>query len=156
MVIIAVVLASVCFSLLAAAAVGTGMAIFLFFREQMRSSVIRRKAMGNEIFSKKRRLTHELAVLENKGRNTIIIELQGQLFFGTTDQLITKLLPYFKKCKYTILDMRRVQSVDFTAANMLKQIQERLNLKKGYLIFSSIPLNLPTGQNIKEYLKALV
>ena len=54
-----------------------------------------------------------------------------------------------------VLDMRRVQSLDFTAANMLKQIHNRVKEKQGYLVLASIPLNLPTGQNVKAYLASL-
>lgn len=51
--------------------------------------------------------------------------------------------------------MRRVQSLDFTAANMLKQIHNRVKEKQGYLVLASIPLNLPSGQNVKKYLASL-
>jgi len=36
------------------------------------------------------------------------------------DQLFTELEPDLKRCRYLILDMRRVQSVDFTAAHLLE------------------------------------
>ena len=154
-VIIAVVISALCMDLIIAAGVGIGMAILLFLREQMRSSVIRRKVLGNQIFSKKHRLTSELTVLEEKGSHTIIIELQGQLFFGTTDQLFTQLEPFLANSKFALLDMRRVQSVDYTAVHMLEQIHARIKEKDGFLIITSIPLSLPTGQNVKEYLQFL-
>ena len=154
-VIIIVVLSAVLSSLLVAACVGTGMAIFLFFREQMRASVIRRLVKGNEVFSKKRRLAYELAVLRQDGDRSLIVELQGQLFFGTADQLISTVLPYLDKCNYVTLDMRKLQSVDLTAVNMLKQINGRLKGKGGYLLLSAVPMNLPTGKNIKDYLNGL-
>ncbi|MCX5813896.1 MAG: SLC26A/SulP transporter family protein [Proteobacteria bacterium] len=155
LVILAVVISAVSMSLIVAAGVGTALAIVLFLREQIRSSVIRRKLFGNQKFSKKRRITAELSILESHGKNTIICELQGQLFFGTTDQLLTELESHLAECSFVVLDMRRVQSLDFTAANMLKQIHNRVKKKKGYLVLSSIPLNLPTGQNVKKYLATL-
>jgi len=154
-VIVAVVISAVSMSLIAASGVGIAFAILLFLREQIRSSVIRRKVFGDQIFSKKIRLKNELEVLQLKGNETIIVELQGQLFFGTTDQLFTELEPFLKKCKYILLDMKRVQSIDYTAVNMLKQIQARVKNQKGYLVFSSVPLSLPTGQNVKSYLEDL-
>jgi SulP family sulfate permease len=51
--------------------------------------------------------------------------------------------------------MRRVQSVDYTAAHMLEQVHSRLKKNNGYLIFASVPLSLPTGQNVRKYLKNL-
>jgi len=155
LVILAVVVSAVSMSLIVAAGVGTALAIVLFLREQIRSSVIRRKLFGNQKFSKKRRITAELSILESHGKGTIICELQGQLFFGTTDQLLTELESHLAECSFVVLDMRRVQSLDYTAANMLKQIHSRVKKKKGYLVLSSIPMNLPTGQNVKKYLATL-
>ncbi len=154
-VILSVILSAVIFSLIAAAGVGIAMAILLFLREQMRTSVIRRKSFGNKTFSKKSRPQKERAMLEGKGLQTLIIELQGQLFFGTADQLLSEIEPVLADCKYAILDMHRVQSVDYTAANRIKQILARISEKKGYLIFASVPLSLPSGQNVKDYLTTL-
>ena len=154
-VILAVVISALTMDLIAAAGVGIGMAILLFLREQMRTSVIRRKVLGNQVFSKKHRLSSELAVLEEKGSHTVIIELQGQLFFGTTDQLFTQLEPYLAECRFALLDMRRVQSVDYTAVHMLEQILARIKEKHGFLIITSIPLSLPSGQNVKTYFEYL-
>lgn len=155
LVILAVVISAVSMSLIVAAGVGIAMAIALFLRDQIRSSVIRRKFFGNQKFSKKRRVTEELSILESHGKGTIICELQGQLFFGTTDQLFTELEPHLAKCSFVVLDMRRVQSLDFTAANMLRQIHNRLKEKQGYLVLASIPMNLPSGQNVRKYLASL-
>lgn len=154
-VILAVVISAVSLSLVVAAAVGTFMAIILFLREQVRSSVVRRKFLGSQKFSKKRRIASELFILESKGKTTVICELQGPLFFGTTDQLLTELEPYLTECLYVVLDMKRVQSLDFTGANMLRQIHNRVKEREGYLILTSIPFALPTGQNIKAYLSTL-
>jgi len=150
-VVAAVVVTAIVYNLIAAAGVGLGLAILLFLREQIRGTVVRRKAYGNQIFSKKQRLPEEVAVLEQKGAQTAICELQGSLFFGTTDQLFTELEADLKTKKYVILDMRRVQSVDFTATHLLDQIEAQLAERKGTLIFSHLPPNLPTGQDLQSY-----
>lgn len=152
---LAVIISAISYSLITAAGVGIALAILLFLREQIRTSVIRRKMKVGQVFSKKVRIESELEVLNQHSDTTIILELQGQLFFGTTDQLLTELEPYLKKCKYVILDMRRVASIDYTAGNLLRQIKARLKPIKGILIFTSIPPNLPTGQNVRKYLEDL-
>ncbi|MBP7653321.1 SLC26A/SulP transporter family protein [Candidatus Dependentiae bacterium] len=154
-VILAVIISALTMSLITAAVVGIIMAIFLFIREQMRLSVVRRKFLGHQKFSKKKRPLNEAAILEKEGAKTIIFELQGQLFFGTTDQLLNEIEPFISSAKYFILEMRRVQSLDFTAANRLMQILNRIKSKKGFLILASVPLSLPTGQNVKDYLSFL-
>jgi len=44
------------------------------------------------------------------------VELQGQLFFGTADQLLSEIEPLLANAKYILLDMRRVQSIDYTGS----------------------------------------
>ena len=154
-VMLGVIISAVTLSLIAAAGIGILLAIVLFLREQMRTSVIRRKAFGNQLFSKKSRMITEREILEEKGKHTLIVQLQGQLFFGTADQLLSQIEPLLGECKYVMLDMRRVLSIDYTAANRLKQILGRIKEQKGYLIFTSVPLNVLSGQNIKVYLQQL-
>ena len=150
-VIVAVVVVALTVSLIAASAVGIALAIVLFIREQIRGSIVRGKAYGNQIHSKRVRLPDEMAILESRGDQTAIFELQGSLFFGTTDQLYTSLEPELKTRTYIILDMRRVQSVDFTAVHMLEQIEAILQERGATLIFSHLPEQLPSGQDMRQY-----
>jgi SulP family sulfate permease len=154
-VVAAVVATAIGVNLIAAAGVGLGLSILLFVREQIGGTVVRRKSYGNQTFSKKSRLPEEVAILERKGVGTAVYELQGNLFFGTTDQLFTELEPDLKTRKYVVLDMRRVQSVDFTAAHLLKQIEAQLAERNGVLIFSDLPHHLPTGQDLEAYFAQL-
>ncbi len=154
-VILCVVVAAVSTSLILAAGVGILLAILLFLRDQIRSNVVRRKFLGHQKFSKKRRLPSELDALEKKADRNIIFELQGQLFFGTTDQLFNTLEPYLTSAKNIVLDFRRVVNIDFTAVNLLKQIHTRLQNANGTLILANIPQLLSTGHNMKDYLRSL-
>jgi SulP family sulfate permease len=154
-VILGVVAAAVTTSLIVAAGVGIALAIVLFLREQMRNAVIRRKIAGNRIFSKRTRPSNEVALLEAHGDETLVFELQGQLFFGTTDKLFTEVFPFLKTCRHLMLDMRRVQSVDYTAAHLLGQIKDQLRSSGGILVLVSVPRSLPTGANPLHYLKNL-
>ena len=150
-VILAVIVAALSTSLLTASGVGIAFAIVLFLRDQIRGSVVRRKATGGQISSKMKRLKHLRETLEAHGEEIVVFELQGQLFFGTTDQLLKELDPHLAAARYIVLDMRRIQSIDYTAVNMLRQVESRLAEKDGYLIFSSIPAHLPTGRDVKGY-----
>ena len=146
-----VIVTAVAADLIMAAGVGLGMSILLFMRDQIRGHVIRRKAYGNQVFSKQRRLPEEMALLEERGGQTVVCELQGSLFFGTTDQLFTELEEDLKTRKFVLLDMRRVVSVDFTAIHMLKQIEDHLHDRQGRLLLCSLPPSLPTGQDLAAY-----
>ena len=150
-VIVTVVVVALTVSLIAASGAGIALAIVLFIREQIRGSIVRSKAYGNQMFSKRVRLPDEMAILEKRGDHTAIFELQGSLFFGTTDQLYTTVEPELKTRTYIILDLRRVQSVDLTAVHMLEQIEGMLAERGAFLLFSHLPENVPSGQDMRQY-----
>ena len=100
------------------------------------SSILRRKIYGNQSFSKQVRLQDEMEILAALGDQAVIFELQGSLFFGTTDQLYTLLEPELKTRKYIVLDMRRVQTIDVTAAHILDQIRDMMAEKDGFLVYA--------------------
>jgi len=150
-VIVSVVAVAETVSLIAASGTGIALAAVLFIREKISSSSVRRKVYGNQVFSKQIRLPEERAILERHGDQSVVFELQGSLFFGTTDQLYTAFEPELKSRNYVILDLRRVQSVDVTAAHMLELVEDMLRERGAWLLFSELPRNVPTGQNMAEY-----
>ncbi|OGS34846.1 MAG: hypothetical protein A2293_06965 [Elusimicrobia bacterium RIFOXYB2_FULL_49_7] len=154
MIILAVVISAVALSLIWAAAVGLSIAIFLFLRDQIKRPVVRRKLLGSETFSKKKRIPSEMEILFSKGASTVVFELQGQLFFGTTDQLLMEIEPALAKARTVILDMKRVQAVDYTAVYVLHQIEGRITEADGTLIFAALPQTSHSG-NIRHYLQNL-
>jgi SulP family sulfate permease len=150
-VIWAVILTAARFSLIAASGAGLALAVIIFLRDQIRGPVLHRKIYGNEISSKKNRLPAQSQALEAHGGQTVICQLQGPLFFGTADQLYLELEADLKRCRCIILDMRRVRSVDFTAAHMLELIEALLQERGAFLLFSHMPTALPAGQNLEAY-----
>ncbi|RAU23168.1 sulfate permease and related transporter [Paramagnetospirillum kuznetsovii] len=153
LVILSVILVAIFGSLIAASGVGVALAILLFIREQTRSSVVRHRIEGNEIFSKRSRSRQDMEKLEREGSETVVFELQGSLFFGTASQLHTALEPEVGHRKFVILSMRRVQSLDITATHVLEQIKDRLEETDAYLVFCDIPKGLPSGLKMKRFLK---
>ena len=152
-VIISVILVAVFVDLIASSGVGIALSILLFIREQTRSSVVRNRIGGREIFTKRLSNHQGGERLERDDDMTIVFELQGSLFFGTANQLQSALEPETEKRKYVILSMRRVQSLDVTATHVLEQIKDRLEENNAYLLFCDIPKNLPSGLKMKRFLK---
>lgn len=153
LVIMAVILVAIFGNLIAASGVGVALAILLFIREQTRSSVVRNRIEGHEIFAKRILTEEDLVRAEQEGSDTVVFELQGSLFFGTASQLHAALEPETAKRKYVILSMRRVQSLDVTATHVLEQIKDRLEENNAYLVFCDIPKGLPSGLKMKRFLK---
>ncbi|MFA7238915.1 MAG: SulP family inorganic anion transporter [Sulfuricellaceae bacterium] len=137
--------------LIAASATGVAMSIMLFVREQVGGSVVRRKSFINQRSSTWYRPEAEMRIIEQKGDKAIIFELQGSLFFGTTYKLYSQLEPEIKIRDYVIIDLRRVQSVDITAAHMLNQVRDMLTERGVPLLLSNVREQLPNGRNLREF-----
>lgn len=154
-VILGVVIAALTLSLIWAAVVGIVLSVLLFLRDQIMRPVVRRRFKGNEKFSKKKRVPSAMEVLARQGERTVIFELQGQLFFGTTDQLMLEIEPVLPRAKTVILDMRRVHALDYSAACVLHQIEARISESGGRLVFAAVPQNESGEGNIRQYLEGL-
>jgi SulP family sulfate permease len=152
MVIVTVVAVAETVSLIAASGVGVGLAILLFIREQVRGSIVHRQTLASHVHSKQVRHADEAAVLDRDGEQAAIFELQGSLFFGTADQLYSVLEPHLKVRRFLVLDMRRVQSVDVTAAHVLELVGDMMHERGGNLLFSALPRNMPGGVDAQRYL----
>jgi SulP family sulfate permease len=105
--------------------------------------------------SKRKRLMAEGEILERDGHLAAVVELQGNLFFGTTDQLFSELEKDLGTLKYLLIDLRRVHSMDYTAAHLLEQMRGRLRERGGELLFSGMPSHLPSRPDIQGYLDEL-
>jgi SulP family sulfate permease len=147
-----VILVALTVDLIAASGVGVALAILLFIRDQVRGSVIRRKRYLNQMSSKTRRLPAEREILNRDGDQAVFCELQGNLFFGTTDQLFSQLEPDLKSCRFLLLDMRHVQSIDYTAVHLFEQMHAQLAERDGQLLFSGMPSGILEQRDFERYL----
>ena len=152
-VVVAVVVVALTVGLIAASGVGVALAIVLFLREQIGGTVVRHKFYVNQMSSNWHRPESETRILEQKGDQAVIFELQGSLFFGTTQQLYGLLESEIKTRNFIILDMKRIQSVDVTAAHLLNQVRDSLAEKGAMLLLSNVRDNLPNGRNLREFLE---
>ena len=153
--IIAAVVVVAQFGLILASMVGVALSILLFIRDQILTSVISSVVHLDRTGSKRKRLLAEQELLAAHGSQAAVVQLQGNLFFGTTDQLFSQLEPDLNRLRYLLVDLRRVHSMDYTAVHLLQQMRDRLRERGGELLFSGMPSNLPTRQDIEKYLKAL-
>jgi len=152
-VVLAVIVVALTIGLIAASAVGVGLAIILFLREQIGGSVVRHKVYANQMSSTWYRPEAEMRIIEQKGDQAVIFELQGSLFFGTTQQLYSEIEPELGKRSYVILDLKRVLSVDVTAAHLLNNVRDALQERGAMLLLSGVREKLPNGRNLREFLE---
>ena len=150
--VVAVVIAcALTVGLIAASAAGVALSIMLFVREQVGVSVVRHKTFVNQRSSTWYRPEAEMRLIAQKGDKAVIFELQGSLFFGTTYELYSVLEPEMKNRDFIILDLRRVQSVDITAAHVLNLVRDMLRERGVPLLLSNVREQLPNGRNLLEF-----
>ena len=152
-VVMVVIAFALTIGLIAASAAGVALSILLFVREQVGGTVVRHKTFVNQRSSTWYRPEAEMRLIAQKGDKAIIFELQGSLFFGTTYELYSALEPELKIRDYVILDLRRVQTVDITAANMLNLVRDVLKERGVPLLLSHVREQLPNGRNLVEFLR---
>jgi SulP family sulfate permease len=153
-VVAAVIATAMTLNLAAAAGAGVALAVVLYVREQVQAPLVRREALGDVLFSKRRRLPAERRVLEARGGETAVIELQGSIFFGTADRLQRVLERHAAERRRVVLDLGHVRSVDLTAVNALKQSAARLAASGGQLALCDLPQGR-AGERLAVYLAQL-
>jgi SulP family sulfate permease len=137
MVMLLVAVITVLDSFVTGIAVGVVCAMALFIRDQSRS-VIRRVQFGDQCHSLKLRSPEARAIQMRHGREIVVIEADGALFFGTVEHLRNRVEALLAEAKDIIIDLRRVSYVDKTAAHLLAQTAKRMREKDCQLLLSHL------------------
>ena len=148
--VVAVVAAlSVTINIALAVFLGIVIAIALFVVRMSRSN-IRRQYNCDKIHSRKARTPEEAALLEKRGGDILVLELQGVLFFGSAEMLGDDTERASAAGMRTIiLDLRRVTEIDATGARMLTDIQTSLARKSQHLALA-LAKNSQTAARLSE------
>jgi SulP family sulfate permease len=105
---------------------GVGVALScLIFIAQMSRPIIAQQFTSANLHSKRVRSQQQADFLRSQGARISILELQGVLFFGNTDDLAVQLRELQKSANIVILDMRRVTEVDTSGITVLQQTAQR-------------------------------
>lgn len=118
--------------------VGMGVAVaVLFFIIRMSRSVVRSTYHGDAVRSRKARDPRLMDILATHGRRIVVFELDGPIFFGTAENLATRVeAAAGEGAGYVVLDLKRVNELDTTGARILVQIHDRLRQQGGRLLLS--------------------
>ncbi len=152
LVIVAVTVITVAIDLIIAVLIGLIITAFLFIKEQIGKTIVRRMYTGNLVHSKKIRSREAMKILDEKGDLIKVYELNGSLFFGTCDKLLAEIEEELDSFSI-ILDFKRVHTIDLTGAQLLKQLIERIQDKGNHLLISY--LGMP-GDADKERMRKLM
>ena len=151
-VVATVIVVAITIGLIAASAVGVGLAMVLFVREQSGGSVVRHKMELGQMSSTWHRPEVEVALLAEKASEAVIFELQGTLFFGNTYQLYCDLEEEIRTRRFVIIDLRRVESIDVTAAELFSQVRGTIRERGAQLLLSGVRSSGANGSNLHNML----
>jgi len=124
-------------------AVGIGIAVVLFVITYSRINVVKHTLSGANFRSTVDRPTAQRQLLREKGEQLYILQLQGFIFFGTAQNLLTQIRqrcqdPNRPRPHFVVLDFRRVSGFDSSALSSfirMKQLAETQNIR---LVFTHL------------------
>ncbi len=128
------------FGFLVGVVVGLVIAIILFALNYSRVSVARYSLSGSNLSSHHKRSPNQERLLYTAGAKTYVLTLQGFIFFGTANQLLTQIRqrlqdPQLPELKFVVLDFHWVTGVDSSAVVSfvkLKQLARKQALQIVY------------------------
>jgi glutaminase len=98
----------------------------LRFQPEIRG-VVRRSYHGGQTRSNRVRTPAAYELLTQHGRSIAVFELQGDLFFGSTERLFRTVTDDIAGVDAVVLDCKRVGNVDGAAAAMLTSLRDALD-----------------------------
>lgn len=101
-------------------------------------SVIRRDYRADLVRSNRLRTPEERAVLAKEGAGIAVIEAQGALFFGSTEQLLRRLMQLASEARYVIVDFKRVHLADSSARKLIVRVARAMAESETELVFAGI------------------
>lgn len=150
-----VTIITVVLDLMIAVGIGFLIAAILFIRELINAKVYRKKFRCDLIHSKRIRTEAESLVLKEHGTEILVYELSGHLFFGTADRLSDDVEAEMKDTRTVIFDLKRVDSIDITGAELIKRICDDIRADGDTFMLSSLIRGSRRREKMILYLKDL-
>jgi glutaminase len=101
-------------------------------------SVLRRDYRADLVRSNRLRTLEERTILAEQGRKISVLEAQGALFFGSTEQLLRRLTQLAQDSRYVIVDFKRVHLADASARKLIVRAVRSMAHSSTELIFASL------------------
>jgi glutaminase len=108
-------------------------------------SVIRRDYRADLVRSNRLRTPEERKMLAEKGGQIAVLEAQGALFFGSTEQLMRRLAQLAAEARYVIVDFKRVHLSDSSARKLILRAARAMAGSGTELLFASMAADGPLG-----------
>jgi SulP family sulfate permease len=124
-------------------AVGLIAATILFVINYSRLNVSKRISSGAYHYSNVLHTSEEMDVLQREGDQTLILELQGLIFFGTANKLLNQIRDRIhddtqKPLRSVVLDFRLVSGLDSSAVISFAKLKQIAKQKRINLVFTTL------------------
>ena len=136
--VIAVASVTIFVNFVAAIAVGVVLAMALFIAT-MHHSLVRSTRDGRVVASRRIYPPAQAEALRRLGSRTVVLDLDGALFFGSGDRLSDEVELRAGAVDALILNFARVTAIDATAAQMLAALDRRLQRREVALLLAHVP-----------------
>jgi CRP-like cAMP-binding protein len=148
-ILLVVVVAGVTLAFGLIAAVITGLVLSMgLFVAVMNRSLIRSVRTGVNAASRRVYPPDQAAFLRVEGHRIKIIEVDGAIFFGTSDRLAFETMRASDGATFLILDLRRVTMIDASGALMLDRVTRRLREHGTRLLVAHINATGKLGRSV--------
>ena len=147
-IVMAVALVLPLFNIMAAFAVGVSATIVVLLAK-LSGSPVRRMVDGTMRTSHKIRSPEVRAVLLPLARQIRILELEGEIFFGTAEGLRAQVERLPAGTRYVILDFRMVHQIDSSGAQVLQVIGDQSKRRGMDVLISHLREDEPRGRLLR-------
>ena len=130
-------------------AAGVVVAMLIFVRALNRS-LLRLRYRASEIPSRRVYPPAPEEALRGLRSRIEVLELEGALFFGTTERLVNEVERIAPVPAFLVLDLRRVSTIDATGAVALAQLDERLARRGAVLLLAGVTRDNRHGRALRQ------
>jgi anti-anti-sigma regulatory factor len=117
----------------------------------MNRSLIRARFSALERPSRRIYGPAQARLLQAECQRVVLIELEGALFFGSAERLITEAAALAPDCRCLVLDLSQVSMIDASGAMLLQQLSNQLERRAVSLLLAGVSADNERGKRLRTY-----
>ena len=145
-----VCIATVVMGFVAGVAAGVLLSMILFI-QSMNRSLLRGRFSALERPSRRIYGAAQERLLQQARKRVTLLELEGALFFGSAERLTVEAGNLAANCRYLVLDMRRVSTIDESGAFVLQEISRALTQRGASLLLAGVGVDNAHGRRLRAF-----
>jgi SulP family sulfate permease len=139
---------TIVFGLVPAVVTGLILSMALFIA-MMNRSLVRSVSTGETRASRRVYPPEQAKLLREHGKEIKVIDIDGAIFFGTSDRLGAEAQRAAEGARFVILDLHRVTMIDASGALMLERLAKGLREQGTQLLLAHISPTSPLGRAVQ-------